>query len=84
MRWKHTSLAALVFFLTAPPWLGAEAPACQSVAFAGAVVKDQAFEKEVGPGVVFRLAPSLDPATPGWTIEMRSQTSPEKDFLWVA
>jgi hypothetical protein len=84
VRWRHTSLVAAVLSLSAHASLWAEVRSCQTVRFAGTVVQGQAFERQVGSGIVFRLAPNLDPTISGWTIEMRSQGSPEKDFLWVA
>ncbi len=60
-------------------------PTCVATRFAGEVGKEQAFEKEFGPGLLFRLKPERHPANPqGWTIEVRSKANPEHDYLLVA
>src|SRR5262245_5658226 len=44
--------------------------------FSGEVTAGKGFEREFGPGLVFRLRPVEDPAMPGWEIEVVSKDSP--------
>ena len=60
-------------------------PACAPTKFIGEVDKGQVFEKEFGPGLVFRLQPSTHAENPqGWTIEVRSKQHPGHDYGMVA
>ena len=54
--------------------------------FIAEVEHGEDFEREFGNGLVFRLAASKDPVTPGWTIEIRPKDSndPEVELSWVA
>ena len=61
-------------------------PACRASRFDGEVSHGQAFEHELAPGLVFRLAPERHPANPpGWRIEVRSRAmpEPENELSWV-
>jgi len=73
------ALIALFFFL-APQTL--QPPAAR---FTAEISRGQDFEREFGPGLLFRLRASKDPQTPGWTIEVRpkAEINPEVEFSWV-
>jgi hypothetical protein len=62
------------------------APACPRVRFAGEVRHGEAFAHPVGRALEFRLRPERDPATPGWTLEVRPRRAadPGEDLLWPA
>jgi hypothetical protein len=61
------------------------ADTCRPIEFRGEVEHGRAWERELGGGLVFRLAPSADPVLPGWTIEVRSLDLPEdeNELSWV-
>ena len=54
--------------------------------FTAEVTHGENFEREFGNGLVFKLAASDDPATPGWIIEVRPKGSsdPDVELVWVA
>jgi hypothetical protein len=56
-----------------------------STRFSGEVSHGRDFEREFGPGLLFRLAASRDPQTPGWTIEVRRkfEANPEIELSSV-
>jgi hypothetical protein len=63
---------------------GLDADSAVQNRFIGEVSHGDDFEREFRPGLLFRLAASRDPQTPGWTIEVRSTAdpNPEAEFSW--
>jgi hypothetical protein len=65
-------LPIVSFVLFAEP--GTQQPTnVQHAKFSGEVMHGQDFARDFGSGLVFRLAVSRDPKTPGWTIEIRKK-----------
>ncbi len=59
---------------------------CDTVKLAGQVVAGERFEARFAPNLLFRLAPTPEspPNPPGWTIEVRSADTRQKEYSWVA
>lgn len=51
--------------------------------FVGEAFRGEDFEKEFGPGLVFRLAAQNDPQTPGWEVEIRAKGAPDSEYSSV-
>jgi len=64
-------------------------PKSLSVKFAGEAKQNEAFEKPVGGGLIFRLAPNASGWPPGWEIRINADTEADSgettspDFVWV-
>jgi hypothetical protein len=74
-------ITAIALLMLVPPQAVRQEP----VRFTAEISRGQDFEREFGPGLLFRLAASKDPQTPGWTIEVRpkGEKNPEVEFSWV-
>jgi len=61
------------------------ADTCRRIEFRGEVEHGQAWQRELGGALEFRLDPSADPILPGWTIEIRSHdlAESENELTWV-
>jgi hypothetical protein len=55
------------------------------VTFSGDVRHGETFEQPFGSALIFKLAPSADPAFPGWMIEVRARgdNDPEHELSWI-
>jgi tetratricopeptide (TPR) repeat protein len=54
------------------------------ITFSGEVSRGKDFEREFGPGLMFRLRAIGDPVTPGWDIEIVPKDSPGSvEYSWV-
>jgi len=77
VRWALVALATLGLGASEAR---AEAPRSLPLAFSGEVARGQAFEREVGGGLLFRLVPHES----GWTIWMGTAATTASDFVAVA
>ncbi len=67
-------------------WGQLPADSCRAVHFTARVVAGQAFQHDLGGGLLFRLVPSRDPAISGWVIEVHPEhdRGPDSERSWVA
>jgi len=74
-------ITAIAFLMLVP----VQAVRQEPFRFTAEVYQGQDFEREFGPGLLFRLKASQDPQTPGWTIEVqpKGETNRDVEFSWV-
>src|ERR687887_1947452 len=78
------SALVTTFGLVAAPYNTFQEPLPSPAKFTGEVFHGQSFEREFGSSLLFRLRPSIDPQTPGWTIEIRPklENNAELEYSW--